>query len=357
MRSSKTDDMKLWILRNIRDGILRPGDKLGSVRELCDFYNVCRDTVTKTLAELKTDGVIEVSHGKTARIRERPNRRILFLYAYQESILFSPFLKPFYDGAYEVFSNAGVEFDICNTAFHNASEIRKMLLSPAYSGIFSLCGDRFFHHFSLDGLLESIPTVQIFGEANKNSIRFDYAPAFRSLVNAFSMRTNRILYVDTGARTLQKVLNNPKFQAFSASYTEAFGKPFPKSDILIFETEASDEICDGIRKKLKEKSKNPPGIFLSTDRFSMTAIRASLDCGLRCPENVLIAGCDNLADSRTSVPRLTTIELHREEVSRRGASMLLRLICEHVDSFPTESIASTPVFRESLPENHKEILK
>lgn len=48
----------------IRSGKVRPGDKLPSVRQLCEMFNVGRSAVRDALTTLKGKGLVEVRHGE-----------------------------------------------------------------------------------------------------------------------------------------------------------------------------------------------------------------------------------------------------------------------------------------------------
>lgn len=48
----------------IRTGKVNPGDKLPSVRELCEMFNVGRSAVRDALTTLKGKGLVEVRHGE-----------------------------------------------------------------------------------------------------------------------------------------------------------------------------------------------------------------------------------------------------------------------------------------------------
>lgn len=56
----------------IRDGKLRPHDKIPSERELCERFSVSRMTVRHALSKLKEEGVIYTQHGKGMFVAEPP---------------------------------------------------------------------------------------------------------------------------------------------------------------------------------------------------------------------------------------------------------------------------------------------
>ncbi len=62
---------------DIADGVLEPGSKVPSERSLMERYDSARGTVRQALAVLRTEGLIEVHHGKGAFVRDRPPIRRL----------------------------------------------------------------------------------------------------------------------------------------------------------------------------------------------------------------------------------------------------------------------------------------
>lgn len=62
---------------DINEGSLEPGSKIPSERSLMDRYDAARGTVRQALSVLRTEGLIEVHHGKGAFVRNRPPIRRL----------------------------------------------------------------------------------------------------------------------------------------------------------------------------------------------------------------------------------------------------------------------------------------
>jgi LacI family transcriptional regulator len=88
------------------------------------------------------------------------------------------------------------------------------------------------------------------------------------------------------------------------------------------------------------KQANPPtAIITINDLLGMAAIRAAIDLGLRVPEDVSIAGFDDIPFSRFSVPRLTTVSGIPEQNGREAVRLLLKRLAE--PERPQESIVSS----------------
>jgi LacI family gluconate utilization system Gnt-I transcriptional repressor len=67
-------------------------------------------------------------------------------------------------------------------------------------------------------------------------------------------------------------------------------------------------------------------IFFCNDDLAQGALMEALRLGIRVPEQVMVAGFNDLEGSDCSVPRLTTIRTPRAEIGRRAAAMLLTLM-------------------------------
>ena len=60
----------------IERGAYRPGDRLLSEHEMMKAFGVGRTTVREALLRLQQQGLIEIQHGRRARVAERPLRLI-----------------------------------------------------------------------------------------------------------------------------------------------------------------------------------------------------------------------------------------------------------------------------------------
>lgn len=79
-------------------------------------------------------------------------------------------------------------------------------------------------------------------------------------------------------------------------------------------------------KDYLERHPDVDAIFFCNDDLAQGALLEALRQGIRIPEQVLIAGFNDLDGSDCSFPRLTTIRTPRAEIGRRAASMLLQLM-------------------------------
>ena len=77
-----------------------------------------------------------------------------------------------------------------------------------------------------------------------------------------------------------------------------------------------------------ETGQIPQAVFAANDLMAFGVIRAFLDSGFKVPEDVAVVGCDDIEFSSKFLIPLTTVHLHKYEMGKLGAELLIRLINE-----------------------------
>jgi DNA-binding LacI/PurR family transcriptional regulator len=67
----------------------------------------------------------------------------------------------------------------------------------------------------------------------------------------------------------------------------------------------------------------PHAIFCFNDLVALGALRTLTARGVRVPDDIAIAGFDDIEDGRFSTPTLTTISPDKEQIARVAVSLLL----------------------------------
>lgn len=70
----------------------------------------------------------------------------------------------------------------------------------------------------------------------------------------------------------------------------------------------------------------PTALFATTDVLALGAIDAAARLGLRIPEDVSIVGLDDISESRSHHPALTTVAFPKREMAREAIKLLLRAV-------------------------------
>lgn len=98
--------------------------------------------------------------------------------------------------------------------------------------------------------------------------------------------------------------------------------------------------------RMLEQGPPPRALFAASDLLALGAIRALREQGLRTPEDVAVAGCDDIEASRYTSPALTTVKQDKDKIGRLAAMMLYDLIHRQIS---TSSVVVEPelIVRES----------
>src|SRR5690606_36370975 len=76
-------------------------------------------------------------------------------------------------------------------------------------------------------------------------------------------------------------------------------------------------------QKLLESSAMPEAVVAANDLMAIGFMRACEEANLRIPEDIVVAGMDNLDISSRVHPKLTSVALMQEEIGRNAAQILM----------------------------------
>ncbi len=88
--------------------------------------------------------------------------------------------------------------------------------------------------------------------------------------------------------------------------------------------------------ELLDLARPPDAIFCFNDLVALGALRTLAQRGVRVPDDIAIAGFDDIEDGRFSSPTLTTISPDKEQIARVAVSLLLDRLDERSDAPPQE---------------------
>ena len=91
----------------------------------------------------------------------------------------------------------------------------------------------------------------------------------------------------------------------------------------------------------------PTAIWAVNDLLAISALRAIRERGLRVPEDISLAGFDDIELAAQLYPPLTTVSIRGEELGRQAAKMLFRRIKDPEHEPMQETISTALVIRES----------
>jgi DNA-binding LacI/PurR family transcriptional regulator len=119
------------------------------------------------------------------------------------------------------------------------------------------------------------------------------------------------------------------------AYIKQQGLPFKEEWI---QTEKNDS-AGGYRamRKILALSDRPTAVFVSDDMMAIGAMKAVSDVGLHIPDDISVAGFDNVDMSGYCCPALTTVSQPIEEMADRALRLMIQLIDEP-DDIPEKKV-------------------
>jgi DNA-binding LacI/PurR family transcriptional regulator len=154
-----------------------------------------------------------------------------------------------------------------------------------------------------------------------HSVGIDNVAASRELVrHLLDLGHRRIAYI--GDR-LGYQSDAERFAGYRAMLKLARQKVAPE---LVIRGDGKPEEGERAAMQLLQLPEPPTAIFCYNDMTALGALRAAGTCGLRVPDDVSIAGFDDLFVASFTSPPLTTIRQPKREMGRRAMSILLQLL-------------------------------
>ena len=96
----------------------------------------------------------------------------------------------------------------------------------------------------------------------------------------------------------------------------------PHEDILATGGDHTEAGGYGAMQQLLAGSPRPRAVFATNDMMAIGAMVAIRNAGLRVPEDIAVAGFDDITVARLLNPPLTTVAQFPEQLGRRAAEML-----------------------------------
>jgi DNA-binding LacI/PurR family transcriptional regulator len=118
---------------------------------------------------------------------------------------------------------------------------------------------------------------------------------------------------------------------------------YPELCVYLQANSWSPELGYPIIRDLLARTRDFTAIFCFNDIAAIGAIRAIVDSGLRCPEDISVIGFDDIASAAYQTPRLTTV---RQPLRRMG-EIAVQTLLKRIES-PTEAYPESIVFEPEL---------
>jgi len=323
-----SEELKNDILNSIMRGLLKPGDKIPSERELALEKSLARGTVARVLKELEEEGYLINIKGKGRFVKDpREKRKTMTI-----GIVFWDFTHSVHPVGSEILK--GIEEILSKENYrliiYTAKSTPAVL--PSKSTAFGVVPIE-----RVDGLIagaQELPKDEIERVANllpivgynlDSSLQIPLVIADYTLVGYKGVK----YLVRRGCRKIA-LLNAWETFPIARSLKEGYrigleeaGLAFSLS--LIRCGYYDFDVGYLLTKSLLEDEK-PDGIICGDDFMAAGAIKAIKDAGLAVPEDIAVIGCNDLPIARMIEPPLTTFRIDFHQMGREAGKMLLQLL-------------------------------
>ena len=321
----------------IASGQLQPGDTLPSVRQVANYFRININTVRSAYQKLEADGLVETRQGLGTKVLPYDPQRIArhanSLPSHTVGVIIpsltSPFYHPFLRGVESVANQARIMLFMCVT-HDDRSELQRsyaQLASKNVDGILLASqDDSLLAATDLDLVSQKIHTLPL--------VAIDWPPSTgyavnMDLENAGYQATRHLL--EHGHRRVGLIthaLDLPNVGPLNMGYRRALREAGIASDprwiaaVHGFLTSAGAE---GARMLLA-LDQPPTAIFAISDLPAIGAMCAVQQTGLRVPQDVAIAGFNDIPVAAFVNPSLTTVAAPAYEMGLEAMKMLQNLI-------------------------------
>lgn len=160
-------------------------------------------------------------------------------------------------------------------------------------------------------------------------VEVDLAAGLRQLVDHL---------VETGRRRIAYFLpysgfpcgKYPSMLARESGFTRgmaAHGLPFDPEFTTRFQFDILPGQPELVKRLMKFiRAERPDAIIARNDIFAMVVLRALHELGIRCPDDIALAGYDNFEFTESLIPSLTTVDNRLPEVSECAVDILIHRI-------------------------------
>ncbi|MBV7333315.1 LacI family transcriptional regulator [Chloroflexi bacterium TSY] len=192
---------------------------------------------------------------------------------------------------------------------------------------------------------EQIPFVVLNRQLEQPNISFVAADYHRGTIEAINhlieLGHERIAFI--GQSVLEK-LHSDRIASYEQALNEANLAIDPHLVIS-----AGTEQGDGYKamQTLLARARPPTAVLAVHDPLAIECLQAVHDAGCRVPDDVAIIGSDNLRESQSTIPSLTTIHPPLAEIGRQAMKGLLRQLSDTNDSLTRLIVPVKFVIRQS----------
>ena len=319
----KYQKLKNCLLQRIADGVYRCGEKISSEPALSREFGLSRNTIRLAIQELEAAGVLYRIQGKGTFVcpKAPEAKRKIGLIIYDISYATHPLTSQLIRGIDSVLSENGYLLDILASQ-RNSQEENMEQLAEHYAGF--LIGA-----YQIDQLiLQKLSQLMVPYLFVKNYQPARAADTVRcNFYQAGYLAAEHL--IQNGRTDLALVCGNSEvaiFQEYRSGVTDCClenGAQLRRRNIYEIDPANPCSRLSEIVNCLTAESPLPDGLLVIDDQIAADLMYQLQNRQIRIPEDIAVAGCNNMEISRLTSPPLTTIEIPTFELGRTAAMELL----------------------------------
>ncbi len=123
--------------------------------------------------------------------------------------------------------------------------------------------------------------------------------------------------------------NNFDAQQRDAGYREAMATFAPKAKVCVVAGDFSEESGHQAARQLLARKSRPRAVFAANDMMAVGCLRACAEAGVRVPDDIALAGFDDIPIARYVAPALTTVRVRIADLGRSALERVALAIQKH----------------------------
>jgi len=319
------------IKRKIRDGILHPGDSVGSQNELCREYSVSFITVKKALANLVAEKILFTRVGKGTYVAEQKTTKVDFSKHRTIGLVLRDMKHPFFSLIVQGIEERAYElgYNVLLSSSSNKIEKEESQIQR-------------FRKIGVDGIIiaslsleyRATPYIQRLHDENFPYIMVSYihdphcwyigsdheVGGFIATEHLIKLGHKSIGYIHAGAGNL---LSEVRKNGYYRALTE-YDIPFDSKLIFTDASVETDRYKLGYKfgKSFSSLVKRPTALFFYSDLTALGFAQGAFEEKIRIPEDVAIVGFDDIVYSGYANIPLTTVHQPAEQIGKRAIEII-----------------------------------
>lgn len=326
---------------DINSGKYADGEKLPSIRVLSKEYSASYVMIARAIEKLKERELVKTFPGRgTFAVSPkapliRPGvRTVYFVFA-------DPMTNPREEYQLEVYSHVQM-------ALREAGFIDRALQfdENAIDNHDDIAGFIVTHHSPLLPLLRKQKIPAVYCSSEPADIQFSsVSPDFYSGSYAVTRHLIEAGHRRIGFVTVADQSNQSSFAARAAGFTDAIndaGLPFYEPIPWHFQNSPERLMT------ILQNSDRPSALFVANDHMAEEIMRMLASTGLGVPEDLSIAGLENMNSSQYTTPQLTTAGYDRKQLAQTTVQLLTDLINGKEHGIINKKIPMRLIIRNSV---------